>query len=443
MNTFLKGTFILAGAAFAGELIEFLVNMVLARELGKEGMGMYMTVLPIIFLVATVANLELPISISKFIAEHNRHEHRNMMKHATTFATVLSLVIFFVTFGVVSFFPFFTHYHPYLKWAVLIFIPIVSFSAVLRGYFTGKNSMSTIAVSNFIRKAFQLTILFVIFQMFQFTDVKTSLFIAICTLIGTEAVILLYFFITYVTQLNVITRGHRAQLTPQDVRKKLLSVSLPTTGLRLFNAICNAIQPFLIKHALILSGMTLSGATQHFGMLTGVAMSIGFFPAFFAHSLLVALIPAVSEAHAKDQEKQLQKLLLQSMQLTFIYGIPSVLAMYIFAEPLTSLFFHSTEAVFYLQALWPYFLFHFFSIPLQAYLIGLGYVKDALFHTIWSHVVSFSLMFVLGSQPTIGMTGVIIGMNAGIVVLTLLHYVTICRVINVSFFSLKKHKTIL
>lgn len=104
MNTFLKGTFILAGAAFAGELIEFLVNMVLARELGKEGMGMYMTVLPIIFLVATVANLELPISISKFIAEHNRHEHRNMMKHATTFATVLSLVIFFVTFGVVSFF---------------------------------------------------------------------------------------------------------------------------------------------------------------------------------------------------------------------------------------------------------------------------------------------------------------------------------------------------
>jgi O-antigen/teichoic acid export membrane protein len=40
MNTFLKGTFILAGAAFAGELIEFLVNMVLARELGREGMGM-------------------------------------------------------------------------------------------------------------------------------------------------------------------------------------------------------------------------------------------------------------------------------------------------------------------------------------------------------------------------------------------------------------------
>ena len=57
MNTFLKGTFILAGAAFAGELIEFLVNMVLARELGREGMGMYMTVLPIIFLPPQSSNI--------------------------------------------------------------------------------------------------------------------------------------------------------------------------------------------------------------------------------------------------------------------------------------------------------------------------------------------------------------------------------------------------
>ncbi len=440
MNTFLKGTFILAGAAFAGELIEFLVNMVLARELGREGMGMYMTVLPIIFLIATVANLELPISISKFLAEHHRKEHQHMMKHATIFATAVSLGIFFITLAVLAAFPFFSHYHPYLKWVVLCFIPVVSFSAVLRGYFTGKNNMTTIAVSNFIRKAFQLTILFVVFQMFAFTDVKMSLFIAICTLIGTEAVILLYFFITYVTQLSVLSKGHRPLLSPSEIRKKLLGVSLPTTGLRLFNAVCNAIQPFLIKHALVLSGMTLTGATQHFGMLTGVAMSIGFFPAFFAHSLLVALIPAVSEAHAKNQEEQLQRLLTQSMQMTFLYGIPSIVAMYFFAEPLTNLFFHSTEAVYYLKALWPYFLFHFFAVPLQAYLIGLGYVKDAFYHTIWSHIVSFSLMFFLGSQTNIGMQGIIIGMNCGVVVLTVLHYVTICKVINVSFFSLK-HKT--
>ncbi|WP_110113217.1 polysaccharide biosynthesis protein [Bacillus sp. CGMCC 1.16541] len=439
MNTFLKGTFILAGAAFIGELVEFLVNMVLARELGKEGMGMYMSVLPVIFLIATVANLELPISISKFIAQHDRKEHPHMIRHAISFATFISVVFFFLTLVIVSVFPFFEHYHPQLKWAVLLFIPIVAFSAVLRGYFTGKNNMTTIAISNFIRKAVQLTILFLVFQTFHFEDVKTSLFVAICTLIGTEGIILLYFFLTYITQINVISKGYRSSLTSSQVRKELLSVSLPTTGLRLFNAVCNAFQPFLIKQALVISGMTMGIATQHFGMLTGVAMTIGFFPAFFAHSLLVALIPAVSHAHSKQNISKLQDLLKQSMHLTFLYGVPSILAMYVFAGPLTNLFFHSTEAAYYLRSLWPYFIFHFFAIPLQAYLIGLGLIKDALLHTIWSHIVSFSLMFFLGSQSSIGMSGIIIGMNTGAVLLTILHYVTICRVTHVSIFSLK-HK---
>ncbi|MBM7703827.1 polysaccharide biosynthesis protein [Metabacillus iocasae] len=439
MNTFLKGTFILAGAAFVSELIEFLVNMVLARELGKEGMGMYMSVLPVIFLIATVANLELPISISKFIAEHDQKEHPHMIKHATRFATFISIIFFLLTFIVITIFPFFEHYHPQLKWVVLLFIPIVAFSAVLRGYFTGKNNMTTIAISSFIRKAVQLTILFVVFQMFHFGHITTSLLVAVCTLIGTEAVILLYFFLTYVTQMNVIRKGYRSTLTPVQVRKELLSVSLPTTGLRLFNAVCNAFQPFLIKKALVISGMTIGVATQHFGMLTGVAMTIGFFPAFFAHSLLVALIPAVSQAHSKKDIGKLQHLLKQSMYLTILYGVPSIVVMYAFAEPLTNLFFHSTEATYYLRSLWPYFIFHFFAIPLQAYLIGLGLVKDALFHTIWSHIVSFSLMFFLGSQTEIGMSGIMIGMNTGVVLLTLLHYVTICRATNVSFFSLR-HK---
>lgn len=52
-------------------------------------------------------------------------------------------------------------------------------------------------------------------------------------------------------------------------------------------------------------------------------------------------------------------------------------------------------------------------------------MKDALLHTIWSSVFSFSLIYLLGSR--FGMEGVILGMNAGAVLITMLHYVTICR----------------
>ncbi|HJV16392.1 MAG TPA: hypothetical protein VJ546_03245 [Bacillales bacterium] len=61
-----------------------------------------------------------------------------------------------------------------------------------------------------------------------------------------------------------------------------------------------AIQPFLIKEALIRSGLTSIVATEQFGMLAGVAMSIGFFPGFIAHSLLVVLIPTISKEYSVD-----------------------------------------------------------------------------------------------------------------------------------------------
>jgi stage V sporulation protein B len=438
MNTFLKGTFILAGAAFVSELIEFLVNMVLARELGKEGMGIYMSILPTIFLIVTIANLELPVSVSKFLTEHDRKEHRHMLGHALSFVTMLAAALMIIGVFVFPYIPIFHEHHPLIKWVVIAFIPIISYSAVLRGYFMGVHHMSAIAVSNFIRKAIQLTILFVVFQALHFVTVEAALFAAICTLIASEGVVLFYLFIMYVLQLHRIPKNSRHQMSRGDVRRKLLSVSLPTTGLRIFNSVANAIQPFLIKKALVLSGLTASLANQHFGLMAGVAMSIGFFPAFFAHSLLVALIPSVSEAYAKQDTKKLQQLLQQSMQLTFLYGLPAIIIMYVFAEPLTNLFFRSPESVFYVHALWPYFLFHFFAVPLQAYLIGLGLVKDALYHTVWSHIISFSMIYYFGSQHGFGMVGVIMGMNTGILLLMLLHYVTICQAIRVSYFLMKR-----
>ena len=40
-KTFIMGTLLLITAAFLGECLEFLINMLLARELGETGLGMY------------------------------------------------------------------------------------------------------------------------------------------------------------------------------------------------------------------------------------------------------------------------------------------------------------------------------------------------------------------------------------------------------------------
>ncbi|MDX8292228.1 polysaccharide biosynthesis protein [Metabacillus indicus] len=440
MNSFFKGTLLLIVAAFFSECIEFFVNMILARELGEEGTGRYMSILPVIFLVIVLASLELPISISKYIAENKKVLHYSMLKHALKMTAAVTFTVLAGTYILFTATSLLDGFHPAVKWLFIGLIPIASFSSIARGYFMGVQQMGKIAVSNFLRKAVQFTVLLCVFSVFNFN--QQALLIALCAFIGSELIVFLYLTSMFMIHMHALRRGTFTPITGTEARKKLLSVSLPTTGLRIFHAITNAIQPFLIQTALVAAGFGAAAATEHFGMLTGVAMSIGFFPAFIAHSLMIMLIPTVSDAYAQKDTKTLRNLLQQSMSFTMLYGVPAVFIIYLFADPLTSLFFSSDQAAFYLKLLWPYFLFHFFVIPMQAYLIGLGLVKDAFYHTLWSHIVSFAMMFFLGSRESLHMTGIILGMNTGIVLLTFMHYFTICQKIGITVWLTKRRDNV-
>jgi len=247
-------------------------------------------------------------------------------------------------------------------------------------------------------------------------------------------VMFLYLFYLFIIQFQQLKRKPFSNMNRKGVRKNLIAVSIPTTGLRLFSAIMNAVQPFVIKGALVYSGLSSTLAVEQFGMLMGVAASIGFFPAFIAHSLMIVLIPAVSKTNSQKDFATLQKMLQQVMTLTFLYGTPAVVIFYFFAPELTSLFFKSDTSAIYLQLLWPFFLFHFFIMPMQAFLIGLDMLKELFFHIIWSTIISFALILWLGSSHDWQMNGVIIGMNTGAVLLALMHYLTICKKIGVSIF---------
>ncbi|MFC4802708.1 polysaccharide biosynthesis protein [Neobacillus sp. GCM10023253] len=433
MAVYYKGIFFLAATAFLGEGIEVLVNMILARELGSHGLGLYMSILPTVFLIVLLSSFELPVSISKFVAEREERYHRNILYHAITLTIVFTSILLLAGTALIPFIPVFDTYHPYIRWLVLLLIPVISFTSVARGYFMGKQQMGKIAISNFLRKAVQLGLLFALFRFFEF-NAETSLLVALGTLIGSEVVVFLYLIYMFMIQYHHVKRQPFSNLNRKLVRKNLMAVSIPTTSMRLFSAFTGAIQPFIIKAALVHAGLTHTAATEQFGMLMGVAMSIGFFPAFIAHSLLIVLIPAVSKTHSDRDYSSLRKMLQQVMVLTFFYGIAAVTIFYFFAPELTSLFFKSETSAIYLQLLWPFFLFHYFIMPLQAFMIGLDMIKEAFFHIIWSTVIGFALILWLGSMYEWRMNGVIIGMNTGSVLLFLMHYATVCKKIGLTFF---------
>ncbi|WP_170008332.1 oligosaccharide flippase family protein [Bacillus fonticola] len=431
MNIIWKGLILLVLAAFAGELIEFLINMTLARQLGEAGIGVYMSILPTIFFIVIIASLELPVSVSKYVAEHPASTHKSMLTYAFRLACIVSIVLIIGLSILFVGFPHFLFDEPALKWMLLAMVPIVAFTSVARGYLLGIQQMQTIAFSNLLRKAVQLALLIFVYQLFSFPS-HLALWLAFGAFLGSELFVAVYLLLSFLKTRFV----HKSILTEEvprsQIRSELLAISVPTTGLRLFHAFTHAVQPFLITYILMNSGLSKLAATEQFGLLAGVALTIGFFPAFIAHSLLTVLIPNVAEAHAKGEQKKLVKLFWQVMGLTLLYGVPAIFLFTWLAEPLTKLFFHSSEAAYDIKLLWPYFLFHFFLIPLQGFLIGFGYVRDAFMHTFISTAVAFASMYLFGQMLPYAIDGIIVGMNTGAVLHMLLHLVTVIEKLGIT-----------
>ncbi|MFB4213862.1 polysaccharide biosynthesis protein [Shouchella sp. JSM 1781072] len=427
MSTFFRGVLVLSGAAFIGECLEFIINIVLARELGDEAFGLYMAILPTMLFVVVLASVELPVSISKLVAEKEPNYHWGVLLQALKLATVCAVTVMVAALVILPQLSVLDNYHIGVQWMLFLLIPVITFSSVAKGYLMGAQQTSKIAIANILKRTAQLGGLLIVFYMFSFTS-DLAIFMALLALKLSELLVLFYLVVVFIRKIYQTKKDHtQKKVNQKEIQKKLLAVSIPTTGLRIFHSITFAVKPFLITLALTNAGVLESVALVQYGKLAGIAFTIGFFPAFVAHALLIVLIPIVSESYAKRQYDTLHYYLRLSLLVTFAYGMPIVLMFYFFAEPITTLFFGPSPAADYLKLLIPYFLFHYCATPLQAYLIGIGLVKDAFLHSFYATVVSFCLMIALGSMPSLQMNGIIIGMNMSAVLLTVLHYITICK----------------
>lgn len=74
----------------------------------------------------------------------------------------------------------------------------------------GVQQMGKIAAANFLRKMMQLILLVLLFHWMEF-DVQMSIFIAICTLVGSDLIVLLYLFHMFVLQMRTLKKKNRLQ----------------------------------------------------------------------------------------------------------------------------------------------------------------------------------------------------------------------------------------
>ena len=87
------------------------------------------------------------------------------------------------------------------------------------------------------------------------------------------------------------------------VYRDLLGMALPLTANRIVLNILQSIEAVSIPQKLLLYGYDTTTALSVYGVLTGMAMPMIFFPNALTSSVAVLLLPTISENHAKGDRK--------------------------------------------------------------------------------------------------------------------------------------------
>lgn len=438
-QSFLQGTLILIMAGMITRFLGFINRMVLARYLGEEGVGIYMMALPTLFLVMTLTQLGLPVAISKRVAEAEARQDPPKVKKVLTVALIvtgISSVVF--TVAMITSAPFIASLTDkrtlYPLIAISPILPITAVSAVLKGYFQGKQNMTPQSYALVIEQIIRISSVIFFVKLLLPYGIEFAAAGAMFSVILGELVSLMVMMRIFKRKKTIRIRSHFFAYLKgsKSTLKELFSIALPSTGSRLVGSISNFLEPILVAQSLALAGISNNDATKQYGELTGFALPLLFLPTFITNSLSIALVPSISEADAKRQDQLIHYRLHQSIRISFASGAFATILLTLFSVPILTYMYGTGNASKFLVLMAPFYLLLYIQAPLQSALQALDLARPAMWNSLIGAACKFAVLILLASSPRFGIMGVAIAMSTSVVLVTLLHLVSLQKTIHYS-----------
>lgn len=413
-SQFVKGAAILGIAGLVSKLLGALYRIPYQNIAGDKGLYVYTQVYPLYSTLLILATAGFPIAISKMVSERTAlGDHRGARKAfqlASAALSVLGLVSFLVLFFGAPLIAFLmgdellTLPLQAVSWSLLL-VPVV---AIMRGYFQGHQYMMPTGVSQVVEQLVRVLVILVvaIWLMNATQDPYMAgagaVFAAFPGALAAVLVLLVYW-----RKLKQIHKEDESaisqtadEMSGREILRKLIYYALPICLGALVLPLIPLVDSFTVANLLEFAGY------QQVEDLKGIfdrGQPLIQFGTFFATSLSLALVPAISEAVAQNQPRIVARRTEVALRLTFLLGLPASFGLALLAEPVNIMLYSDakgSEAI-AIQAFT--ILFATLGITSSGILQGLGKVMLPAKHLLLG--VGIKVFFNVLLIPFMGISG--------------------------------------
>ncbi|MHB1957276.1 MAG: putative polysaccharide biosynthesis protein [Sulfobacillus sp.] len=419
---FLRGAMILAFATIVSKLLGSIYTVILQNLIGDRGMGLYQMAYPIYSTLLIISTAGFPVAVSKYVSEYvaigDFRTAQKIYRVSLVLLTVVGLLAACLLYAKASFFAVLSG-DPRAVYAIRAIAPalfVVPAMSSMRGYFQGWQMMAPTAVSQIAEQIIRvLTILIGAYALlhFGFGESIAAAAAAFGAVSGSTAgiLVMVYYFWRYRNPADLVLASMGGYRKPSDhpalatsqIVKKLLYYAVPVSLGALIIPLMSNVDALTVTNLLKSSGVSQLAATRDFGILSGRAFKLMMFPAALASSIGVALMPAVSEAHALRNSSDTAARVLLGLRMTVLFSLPAAIGLCILAKPIDIALFRDTAGYHSIQILGFATLFSTLQIALAASLQGVGAVYLPLRSLLIGTVAKVALNFIL--IPLYGIDG--------------------------------------
>ena len=423
----IMGTLILTATGVVSRIIGFFYRIYLSRLFGEEGMGIYQLLNPVLSLSFSLTAAGYQTAISKLVAERAATDRSHSFQPLYAGLSI-SLPLSFLCNGILYFYSDFIAGRLLGEPRTAIMIRILSFSiplsavhSCINGYFYGVRKAGLPSAAQLVEQIVRVA--------------SVYLFSAYCFSVGREPAIGVAvlgltvgeFFSMLVTiaAIWLCLRRETAALhnphafTCPPVYGPLMQMALPLTANRIVLNLLQSVESVSIPAKLRLYGYDNATALSIYGVLTGMAMPLIFFPNALTGSISVLLLPIISESYALGDLKTVRTSSLRTIKYCMLMGITCMTGFLLFGKWAGEFLFHSALAGHFITTLGLICPFLYLDTTLSSILQGLGMAGRIFVMNVISLMVR--LGFVFSAVPSYGITGYLWGILASQLVQTLLY----------------------
>jgi stage V sporulation protein B len=403
-------TALLTAAAIIMRVIAMVFQIWLAGRIGSAGIGLFQLVISVGILAVTVAVSGIRFATARLISEEQGlgrpggvgRAMRRCLLYGLFFGSAAALMLFFCAEPI----GFLWVRDARTVFSLQLFslsLPFVALSSVLAGYFTAVGRVYKTAASQLFEQLLRIALVMAILGRVPAGDLESSCAAVVAGGVAADIVCFLLLFMLFAgdRRRHGLPGTSSPRLTP-----RMLGIALPLAVSAYARVALTTFEQLLVPRGLRASGLSANMALSGYGIIQGMVFPVVTFPACVLFALAELLVPELTEAQVAGRTEKIRSSVSSLLKKSLLYSLTSALVLYLSADALGHMIYHSAEAGRYIRIFAPAVPLVYMDIVTDGCLKGLGQMMWSMTFNITEAVIGVLLVWFL--LPVYGLAGYVV-----------------------------------